>query len=436
MRQLELNAAALMLTTLITAGVGLIFWGLAAGRYDSAFVGRSSAELSAIMLLAALCQLNLSQVFPRFIPTAGARTREFVLKGYASTVSLSIVAGTVFSMTRLGDRLIIGGTPGRVLFVGTVALVTIFVLQDSVLTGLRQAKWIPLENVCAAILRVLLVIALASTALDSAIVLAWVVPMAVAAIGVNLFLFGSALPKRVKASEGRSDLPERRTFLVFAAAEYANGLVTSLIPLILPLMVVVQLGDEANAYFYVPWLINSSINVLVINIATSLIVEAAHDVSRATEYFRRAMKFSLLVAIPAATIEFIFAPQILGILGPEYVEHGVGVSRLLALYVPFNLMNILYASMCRIDRTIKRLAAIQIVTGSLLLGVSWVLMGHFGVKGPALAYLLVQGTSGLILGFVLRRRLRRPPPAPLGPERLADLVQAEMDDAAAAEGVR
>ncbi|MGD0441923.1 MAG: polysaccharide biosynthesis protein, partial [Acidimicrobiales bacterium] len=53
------NAIALMVSSMGSAGIGIVFWGVAAHLVSVENIGRASAELSAMYLLASLASLSL-----------------------------------------------------------------------------------------------------------------------------------------------------------------------------------------------------------------------------------------------------------------------------------------------------------------------------------------------------------------------------------------
>ncbi len=386
-----------MVATLTTAGVGMIYWAFAAKAYSTQTVGSALAEVSTITLVSALCQLNLTNVFARFLPQAGAQTRKFVLGGYALTLSLSALAATGFAATPYSRKYLVDSPMARPLFVVCVVLFTVFTLQDSVMTGLRHTQWVPLENAGAAVARVALLFGLAGLAPGQGLILAWMIPVAAAVVAINGFLFREAIPAVQHNRLDAAGLPSRKQFLSHAAGEYAVGLVANIVPLVLPLIVVAKIGQSANALFYLPWLMNSALNLLISNITTSLVVEASTYLSRAQMLLRRAAKMAFIVAVTGSIGEFVFAPFLLGFLGKSYGAAGSSVSHVLALAVPLNVINVLFAGICRIDRKIYYLVVSQSVTGLGMVGGAWFLAKPMGVHGVALGYFFAQVVPAVIL---------------------------------------
>src|SRR4051794_34525093 len=65
------NAYALILNTGVTGALGVVFWFLAARYYSDADVGRGSALISAMTLLASIVGINLTGTLSHFLPRAG-----------------------------------------------------------------------------------------------------------------------------------------------------------------------------------------------------------------------------------------------------------------------------------------------------------------------------------------------------------------------------
>ena len=177
------NAIALMVSSGGTAILGLGFWGIAARLASAKTVGRASAEIAAMVLLANLAQLSFTTIFDRFLPVTGDRTRQFVRNAYAVCMAVALAVGAIYVVAGFGSRTVPVPFGWRALFVVAVVLWTIFIIQDSVLTGLRAAKWVPVENILFAAAKIALLPIFLHYLPRQGIFLAWVVPaIAVTAI--------------------------------------------------------------------------------------------------------------------------------------------------------------------------------------------------------------------------------------------------------------
>src|SRR5919198_1318996 len=105
------NGYALMLSTGMVSALGMAYWVLAAHHYSAEAVGLNAAAISAMTFVSGIAQFNM------------------------------------------------GGA--LLLFVLATMVWGIFAQQDNVLTGLRQAVFVPLENVLYALAKIGLLLALA-----------------------------------------------------------------------------------------------------------------------------------------------------------------------------------------------------------------------------------------------------------------------------------
>ena len=144
------NGYALVLSSATTSALGVAYWILAARTYTPDAVGLNAAAIAAMMFLAGVSQLNLMSAALRFIPGAGRATGRFVGYAYLISVSIAAVSSLIFlcGLGTWAPRLgFLGSRPGIIVWFTLATMAwCIFVLQDSVLTGLRQAKWVPVEN--------------------------------------------------------------------------------------------------------------------------------------------------------------------------------------------------------------------------------------------------------------------------------------------------
>ena len=155
-------------------------------------------------------------------------------------------------------------------------MVAVFALQDSVLTALRLAPWVTVENFSFAAGKLALLPVLALLLRGGGIVLSWVLPAAVAVIAVRQLLFRRVLPG-LEDIDGT--IPGRRRLLSFVAGEYAGNICATATIQLMPLLIVWQLG-AAPPHFTLPWLISMGISVLMWNVSSSLVVEIAGSHAR------------------------------------------------------------------------------------------------------------------------------------------------------------
>ena len=120
------NAIALMISAGGTAVIGVVFWAIAAHLAPSSVVGKTTAEIAAMVLLANLAQLSFGSIFERFLPVAGDLTRDFVFRAYVMCVVTGFVLAIAYVTLGLGNSFLPQTTGWKALFIVSVVLWTIF----------------------------------------------------------------------------------------------------------------------------------------------------------------------------------------------------------------------------------------------------------------------------------------------------------------------
>lgn len=393
----------LILGTGASSILGVAFWALAARSYSAHVVGLNAATISAITLISGVCSLGLSAVLVRYLPVAGTATRPLVARSYAITVLLSLLTGLVAayavgiwspSLGFLDQGLWPLG------FALAIAATTVFTLQDSALTGLQAARWIPLENGLFALGKLILLVLLAGLLPFSGPFVAWNAPMAVAIAVITYLIFRRLIP----AAPASGSL-ERRKVLSMALGNYGGNLLGLLGNMYLPILVANQTSASEAAYFYVPWMISISVELVALNMMTSLTVEAALDMPRLRALSRRALAHSLRLVLPAAALTALFAPLGLRLFfGPAYADAGTDLLRLLALGAIPNAVVALGGSVARIEHRGGIVAAIQGFQLVFVVGLSALLVPSAGIVVVGALWTGCQ----FLLGVVLVATILRP----------------------------
>jgi O-antigen/teichoic acid export membrane protein len=401
-KSLTVNAFALMTASLGANGLGLLFWAVAAHLRPPAVVGKAAAAIAALTLLSMIAQLNLTNVIVRLLPGAGRKGIALVARSYLVIVLLSLVAGLVYCVSGLGRHIVTGGWAHYAEFTLAVPVLAVFALEDSVLTALRLAPWVAVENITTAAARIALLPVLFGTALGA--VWAWVLPALVAAVVVNSLLFGRALPAHGGVP---GTLPGRRRLLSFVAAEYAGNICATASVTVMPLIVVARLGTESAAYLTLPWLIASGISLVLWNISSSFVVEAAGAHGHLGALLRRSLLLWAGIVAAAMIVCVAGARPLIEVVGPQYVAQGVPLLRLIGLSAPFSALVVIYATLVWLDQRVWLLAGFQACAGILLLGAVLVLLPRLGLTAVGWAYLGTQAALAAAVTPFTVRHIRR-----------------------------
>jgi aminoglycoside phosphotransferase (APT) family kinase protein/O-antigen/teichoic acid export membrane protein len=409
------NAYALTLSSTLTAAVGVAYWILAARRYPSNVVGLNSAAISAMMFLAGAAQLNLTSALLRFIPEAGRATARFVGRAYLVAAGVALVVCLIFIRgigTWAPALAFLGSSP---LFIGwfTAAALgwCVFVLQDSVLTGLGQAMVVPIENAAFSVLKLALLLGFAVWFPLYGVLASWTTAMAVTLLPVNILIFRRLIPRHVAATRDRAVRLDPSRVVRYVAGDYVGALCWLAATTLLPVMVTVQAGATDNAYFYLSWQIALVLYFVSPNMGSSLIVAVANDPPKLATYSYQAFLQTARIVVPLATLMTLGAPFVLRIFGSSYAAHGTMVLRLLALSSIPHIVNSLYVSIARAQRRVGAVVMVLAPLCACVLILSYLLLQRYGITGVGVAWLVSQTAMALIL---LQLQLR-----PLWSSRLA-----------------
>jgi O-antigen/teichoic acid export membrane protein len=399
---LTVNALALMTASIGANALGLVFWVVAAHLRPPDIVGQALAAIAALTLLSMIAQLNLTNVIVRLLPAAGRLGTSLVARGYLVVVFLSLVAGLVYCVSGLGRHVVTGGWAQYAEFAFAVPVLAVFVLEDSVLTALRMAPWVAAENITTAIARIALLPMLFVAAMGA--VWSWVLPALVAAVIVNSLLFGRALPAHGSVP---GTLPGRRRLLSFVAAEYAGNICATASVQVMPLIVVWRLGTAAAAFLTLPWLIASGITLVLWNVSSSFVVEAAGSHGHPGTLLRRSLLLWSGIAVAAMIVCVAGARPLMELVGAQYVALGVPLLRLIGLSAPFTAWVIIYATLVWLDQRVWLLVGFQACAGTLLLASALALLPKLGLTAVGWAYLGTQAALAAAVTPSTVRHIRR-----------------------------
>jgi O-antigen/teichoic acid export membrane protein len=358
-----------------------------------------------MMLLANLAQLSFGTIFDRFLSISGKRTRKFVTRAYAMCTLVALIVATVYVSAGFGHNFIPSSLGWRALFVVAVMLWTIFVLQDSVLTGLRATRWVPVENILFALAKLALLPAFLVVAARQGLFLAWTAPVVVAIGAVNWYLFRKRIPNHEVSSSPTEKFPSTRELISLALGQYATSLITTFTGSIVILIVIQRLGPEAEAYYYLPALISSGgVGVLLWNLLTSFLVEASAEPTEIRRHANVTIWAAIVVLVPSISIGVAFAPEILRIFGSSYAAHGTTLLRMLLLSLPGTAVSAFYYSLAWLDRRVWWLAGRDLVSAIVYFAILLALISRFGILSIGIASL----ASSLLQGiFFLPSSIRR-----------------------------
>jgi O-antigen/teichoic acid export membrane protein len=395
------DGLALVLSSGLTSVIGLLYWVVAARLFAPVTVGVNNALISTMTLLGVAAQLNLGNALLRFVPVAGRSARRLVLTCYAVGIAAAGLVGAVFAFGSAwwAPELLeaVGVGPLVAFFALSTPVWTVFVMQDYVLTALKRATLVPVENLVFSLLKIALLVPGALVAFFGAIAVSWVLATALVVLAVTGYLL-RALPS---SADDTSPSPIRpRTVARFVSADWLGGLSTLAVEFGLPLLVLVTLGAEQAATFGVAWAIAYGLYLVSHGMGQSMVAHVAADPAALAAARRSMVTRSLALLVPAALVIVPGAGLILSVFGAHYVATGTTLLALSSLSAIPNAIVTAALFGARVTQQRAVLVGVPTVLALLVIPPALVLMPVFGLTGVGIA--LVVGQSLMAVAILLR----------------------------------
>ena len=398
---LSQHTYTLLLGSASISALGLVYWLIAARIYPADVVGIGSAALSMLMLVSGLSQLGLTSVLVRYLPAAHRSGMRLVLWSYSATALVSTAAGVgaALAVAALVPDLEFLGSSLWWLVAFTLSTVfwSIFALQDSVLTALRQTCWVTIENTAFAAAKIALLLLLALFATNEAALFAsWVIPATLAVVLINILVFTRSLPDHRRQAESDALQLQPRRLLRFVGGNYAGSGISLAGLYVMPVLVASTLGASTTAHFFVPWSIFIGLQLVALNMTTSLTVEVAMDEELLSDYCRRALVQTMRILLPIVLLLVVGAPYLLHVFGGDYAAEGTSTLRLLALAAIPNAVVMVGITVARIRHQGWLVLVAQALMASVGVGVSYALLPGLGLEGAGIAWLAAQAIAATV----------------------------------------
>jgi O-antigen/teichoic acid export membrane protein len=428
------NSLYLMASTVITAGLGYVFWAIAAHAFTRQEVGIGSAIISLCGTMAMLTYLGSSAMLIERLPGSECSSAwtTILVRACLATALVTAVATALavpVLMTSTNYRIFFNSpSPIIIAIIGSAAWTLFSLLVTAFVSARRAGRYLSICTLVSAA-KVLFVLPfaavgagamgvvgawVASTALGVGVGALWLVPR----MGLGRRPGGRRRREAVKSDRiARSDrrASHRRSSVVVPSTASMRRLLGqhltstggALTPLVLPLLVVLRLGVELNAYFYITWMVGAVFFMVSPSVATAVFAEGVRadaDLHRAVV---KALLVSFVLLAPAIMIMIIGGKLVLGLFGAPYAAAGYGLLILLAISALPDAVSNVAISIFRVTERLTYSTLLNLgIFGTTVLG-AWFLMPSLGIAGVGVAWLGAQ-TLGAIASLPAYTHIRRP----------------------------
>lgn len=386
------NSFYIMVTSLLTAFVGFIFWIIAAKLYPSEDVGIATALISAMNLIFFISIMGFDQSIIRFFPEIDKS------KVFSTALTVTVISTTVFSIIFILGMNI--WSPELNILKNYFALFIIFVLANALtyLMGIsfiatREGRYYFLQGllVDSRIIFLPFLIFFGSLGIFSSVGLSYIVSL----------IFSIYILFKLGIRYVGVDKKFFRESLHFSAGNYINSLLMTVPGQLLTILVLNILGPSNAAYYYIAFTIASILFLVPYSLSTSLFIEGSHG-EPLRENTIKALVLSFLILIPSVIILIFFGEQFLGFIGSAYQN-----SYNLLLIFSFSSFLVvifqIFINIKKIEKDIRTLIWISAVNSFFLITLSYIFLLKFGLIGIGYAWILAYGVVSFIILFIIKK---------------------------------
>lgn len=394
-----LNSLAQIMGKVFTMGLGFLTWMLAARLFATGEIGIASGVVAAMMLCTQVGLLGIGSaiivLYPQY-KSSPARLFDTAITFVAGAALLAGGGFLLLATSAFQELRVVASTPlYTLLFLVMSALGTVGILLDQTATTLRRGDQMLFRGLLSGLVTVasIAILPFATDAGDSIVIFsAWVVG-AIAASGLGSIQLWRTLSHYVYRP--RLELHLVRQLLRVGLPNWVLTLTERAPALVMPIVVTELLSPEANAYWYVIWMLSWVVFIVPVQVAMTLFAEAVHRPEAVRRIIQHGVKMSLALGLVSATAVALMASFVLSLLGADYAAAGTTPLRILVFSViPVTFIQAYFAT-CRAYGRLREAT----VTGGLIGLISVVaaaLAGiEYGLTGMAIAWLAVQSVAGL-----------------------------------------
>lgn len=358
------NAILLAMGSASAAALGFAYWWLAAMTFPPAAVGAQAALISVMAFIGLLGEAGFGTMLIGEVRGEGEKASPLIaaasLAGMAAALALAVpTAGALCYFDWM--------TPtAAALFAVGCALTGLALVLDQAFVGLMCSTLQFSRNFIFSSLKlVLLVAAAAVTQSQAAIMLTWVVALAVSCAVISGYTWAKGV-LRLTTPDFRS-LAEQAPAVI---DHHLLNLAATAPTLIMPFVVSVCLGPAVNAAFYAGWTILSLCFLVPASLTTVLFSVGAVDPAALPARLWFSLLLSTGFGIAGAGVMGFFPDGILRLFNPAYPALAASAVQLFGLGLLGTLVKQHYILLARIRRSMRTASLWLAIGAGLELGLA------------------------------------------------------------------
>ena len=398
------NSSFLFANTVVGSGLGFAYWLVVAQLFNASEVGLGTALVAATRLLAELGSSGLGLGVIRFLSHHPKRRADALISGSLTFSVCAALTASIFYLLTLplwSSKLAFLREPywalAFVLSAGVWALAPII---DQIFLAHRAGGAVLGRHLVMHLAKLAIPFALMFAGGTTGVYASFTLGIAVS-LGLGLGFLVFKLRPGYRLSLNFSALFRSREFLTYSVSNHIGNYLINLPSVVLPLIILNNIGETQAAYYYVAFMIASVLYSAATSLATSAFVEGSAQMHGQTA-LKKAVKATLFVVVPGMAFLQLVSPILLGLFGSEYLA----AKKLLLVLIcaaPFDAAMRLLVTYWRVEKATVTLNMFCALWAAGIVGLS-LLANELTQIGYA--YIL-GGVPALTFGLIATRFRRR-----------------------------
>jgi len=399
---LFINSFYLMGGPVASAGLGFVFWMLAARSTQAADIGIATAAIAGINLLMALSDLGLGTAIIHFASSDRKAATGLVNTIIALGWICISIATVIFLMG------VPFWSPGLMPIRNDIALLFFFfvysafnyvlALQDAGMLSQGRASYVFWRNIACNLPSVLLVLPLVNLiGGHGSLFWAYGFPNVIVGLFVGLMI----LPRAFEGYRffGTITTDVLGKIAAYGLANYAGNILWGIPAYVLPLIAINTLTAEETGYFFIIWTIANFALIAPRMVSYSLFAESSRNNKNLASASIHSIMLILVLVTPIIVVLWFWGDFILGLFGQSYIN--LSLLRLLLIsIVPFSI-NSIYFVILRVRRRLKQIILFSALVASSILALASVFVRVMGIEGLAMGWLFGHSLAAVIVSMIV-----------------------------------
>lgn len=403
--------SSMLAAQLVAAGLGYLFWVVAARALSKEGIAGGYSATATMMLLGTVGMLGYGTYLVDALQSTRARQKRRLLQHALVVVTVSsLLLGVAWVLiSPFLSETLRHATPDlatKTLLVLGVVGTALSLMLDQATLGLRQPTLQVTRNLLASVVKfpLLLALVLIGWRGSSVVLVAWVVPLW---LSILFLLWRAQVPRAKGEQDGLGS--HLRAEVGTVLSNHVLNLALGATSLLMPVIAAVLLVPHDYAVFSLVWLVATFAFLVPYLLAVALFATAVGDVDAYRRQARRTLPLSLALALAMIAAVGLLAPVIMGIFGSGYVDLGADLLRLALLAVLMLIVKDHYFALLRVRRQLTFGGTVALGTMALEIGGATVGGLLLGPLGLVLGWLAGLGVQILFMAWPLIRTLSHSP---------------------------